>query len=82
MIDPIVAKLRRIQADEQVTDVAFARKLGLSVSMWHRVRSGERNAGRKVIHGALRTYPELAYLLVQSLTIRHDDVADTKVAVA
>lgn len=69
MPEPLVQRLIEIQQAEGLSNGAFAAKLGIDQSMWWRVRCSDQRAGRKVIDGALRSYPDLAILLAQDVQI-------------
>lgn len=69
MPEPLVQRLIEIQQEEGLSNGAFAAKLGIDQSMWWRVRCSNQRAGRKVIDGALRSYPEVAPLLAQPVQI-------------
>lgn len=69
MPEPLIQRLIEIQQHERLSNGAFAEKLGIDRSMWWRVRRSNQRAGRKVVDGALRCYPELAPLLAQDVQI-------------
>lgn len=74
--DPIIKRLIEIQHEKGMTSTSFAELLGLDKSTWSKVRSGDiQSAGRKILDGALRAFPELAYLHVQMLQQRNNNGA-------
>lgn len=76
MPEPLVQRLIEIQQAEGLSNSAFAAKLGIDQSMWWRVRCSSQRAGRKVIDGALRLYPDLAAMLAHPMQIYKDNNAD------
>lgn len=78
MPEPLVQRLIEIQQAERLSNGAFAAKLGIDQSMWWRVRCSGQRAGRKVIDGALRLYPDLAPTLACTMQISIGDNADTQ----
>ena len=72
----LVRQLTLIQQEEQLSDEAFARKLGVHRVMWSLVRRGKRQPGKRVIEGAFRLRPELGDVYAQSLQISTDERAD------
>lgn len=76
MPEPLVQRLIEIQQKEGLGNGAFAAKLGIDQSMWWRVRCSSQRAGRKVVDGALRLYPELAPLLAHAMQISTDHPAE------
>lgn len=58
----LVSALLERQRALGLSDELFARRLTISQSMWHLVRTGKRRPGRAVLRGVLDQYPELASL--------------------
>jgi hypothetical protein len=54
----VVEWLIRKQAELGVSDRRFAALLGLSPSMWHRVRHGERGPSLLLVRLATERFPE------------------------
>lgn len=74
----LVRHLVLIQQEEQLSDEAFARKLGVHRVMWSLVRRGLRQPGKRVIEGALRLRPELGDVYAQSLQISTGERPDSE----
>ena len=81
-LEPIVQRLVEIQKEKGLTGTQFAEKLGVHAGHWSKVRRGIHRAGRGVIDGALRNYPELSFTYTDSLrknmvsdAIKHEAVA-------
>lgn len=66
-LEPMVQRLVEIQAQEGLTGAAFARKLGVHAGHWSKVRRGLEKAGKQIIDGALRNYPELMFIYADGL---------------
>jgi len=55
-----VDRLRREQRRLGLSDSAFAKKLGVSRSVWVMSALGHRNVGMVLLAAAVRTFPELS----------------------
>ena len=63
-------EVKRLQAQEGLSNRQMAQRLGISHGMLRAVRDGRRQPGRKVILGLKRAYPSLRldYLLASEAT--------------
>lgn len=71
-LEPIVLAL--IERQGTMSSEKFARLIGVTPAYWSNIKAGKRGAGRKFLDGALRTFPDLAYLYVRELTISNERV--------
>ncbi|MFA5377213.1 MAG: helix-turn-helix transcriptional regulator [Dehalococcoidia bacterium] len=55
----IVGQLRTKQAELQLSETAFAKKLGVSRTMWYLIKSDKRTPGLSFLASAMRAFPEL-----------------------
>ena len=56
----LIEKLKTIQRTLNMSDAAFAKKLGLADdSSWTQIRTGTRNMGRKSLRAVYSAFPEL-----------------------
>lgn len=78
MVSELVRRLEEIQKSEDLTDEAFAQKLGVHRVMWSLVRRNKRQPGKRVIEGAFRLWPELAAVHAQSLQISTGERPDSQ----
>lgn len=76
-ISPLVGRLIEVQTQRGQSDRQFAAALGVDWSYWSYVRKGKRAAGRKLIEGACRAFPEVRVLVGQECGIPHDAVGIT-----
>jgi hypothetical protein len=84
MVDPIVARLIKIETESGMSSRAFARHLGVDPTLWSRVRSGKRRGARDFLERVVSKYPELGYVFVHGVQNGHDAVpnGNTPVKVA
>ena len=59
----LLTELETRRENEGLSQEVFAAALGISPSVYSRVRRGHYPAGGRLIKGALRRYPELATVL-------------------
>lgn len=71
-ISPLIKRLVEIQRELDASDRQFAAKLGVDWSFWSYARKGERAAGRKLIEGACRAFPEVRVFVGQVWLDRHE----------
>ncbi len=82
-ISPFVTRLTEIQAELGESDRCFAARLGVDWSYWAYARKGARVAGRKLIEGACRAFPDVRVLVGVQWTIgKSSDVDDRQSAEA
>jgi hypothetical protein len=81
-LEPIVQRLVEIQAQKGLNGVEFAQLLGVHAGHWSKVRRGLQKAGRDVIDGALRNFPELSFTYTDSLRKSSITPPETHEAVA
>lgn len=81
-ISPLVGRLIEVQTEHGQSDRQFAARLGVDWSYWSYVRKGKRAAGRKLIEGACRAFPEVRILVGQEWGIPLENVADTPLSEA
>ena len=81
-LEPIVRRLVEIQTQKGLNGAEFALLLGIHAGHWSRVKRGLQKAGREVIDGSLRNFPELSFTYTESLqrnmsndTEKHEAVA-------
>jgi hypothetical protein len=74
-LEPIVVALMERQAKLNLSSGKFSRMMGVTPPYWCNIRQGKQRAGRKLIDGALRAFPDLAYLYVRELHISNGMVA-------
>ena len=55
--------LKERQRTDKLSDIAFAKKLGIPRSTWNKVRNGERGIGGKTLQRILQVYPEAVVFL-------------------
>jgi hypothetical protein len=55
----LIKKVVAIQAEEDMSDRAFADKLGISNGKWSGVKAGRLHLGRKSLRAILAEYPTL-----------------------
>jgi len=55
----IITKVIVKQSTAEMTDVALAKKLGISRQLWGKVKTGKRNPGIKTLTAISREYPDL-----------------------
>lgn len=55
----LIARLRVIQEAENLTDKAFAKKLGIDTTYWGRLQKGSRHPGVTFLGSILFLYPGL-----------------------
>ena len=55
----LVETLVAMQRGNRWPDTEMARRLGVSPSMWSRIRSGERRLGGKALRHVVRDFPRL-----------------------
>lgn len=65
----LTEELERRQTSSRLSDTDFARLLGISPSMWSRVKKGERQLGPKTTIEVLRAFPDLEGKCLESLGI-------------
>lgn len=70
----VLALIGRLDA-EGGSGAAFARRLEITKSYWHKVSHGQQQAGRKLIDGALSVYPDLAPLLIPDMRPNNEKTA-------
>lgn len=70
-IKPVIDALSARQRQLGETDAAFARRLGISRSMWQAVRSGEREVGVDTLQRMVNAVPEV-YVQVAALFLPDD----------
>lgn len=61
----LVSALERKQRAEQLTERAFAAKLGIQGGYWNLIKHGKRRIGGKTLSGIVRAYPDLHHLVIQ-----------------
>lgn len=76
MRDPIAVRLNEIRAREKLSFKAMADAMGVDTGQLFRALEKNGGVGRKLLDGAIRTYPEIADVYAQSLTIGHENVDD------
>lgn len=62
----LVTELERRRLDAVMTDVQFARKLGISRSTWAHMRDGRIQAGPDILLAVANVYPELRPLVAEA----------------
>lgn len=55
----LVVTLSAKQRELELSDAAFARRLGVARSTWTRVRLGNRKPGERLLSGVMRAFPSL-----------------------
>lgn len=55
----MVDYLKKQQKDENLIDLTFAQKIGISRPMWQAIRTGRRNMGRKAMLSSIKAYPDI-----------------------
>lgn len=60
------ARLRAIQTREELTDTAFAARLGISRPLWNRIKHGHMTVSERVAMKAAGAFPELMPLLLDA----------------
>ena len=55
----LVLRLWHIQIKEKIRDGKFAKKLGVSRSMWYAIKNCDRDVGLPLLTGTVKNYPEL-----------------------
>ena len=55
----LIELLQARQRELGLSDGAFARRLGVSRSLWIAVRSGRRAVGLNLLRGVVRAFPDL-----------------------
>jgi transcriptional regulator with XRE-family HTH domain len=55
----LIEKLEAKRKELQLSDAAFARRLGVSRPLWTAVREGKRSVGMALLRGAARAFPDL-----------------------
>lgn len=63
MASPFLDGLWELQREHGLSDTELAQTLGISLALVSHMKAGRRNAGGKVIRGAMRAFPQLGYLL-------------------
>jgi len=63
----LINGITKCQKEKRLTDVAFAKIVGVNFSMVHCVKQGKRQPGMKVIKGLARNFPELHELIINYL---------------
>lgn len=53
----LIKKLKSKQGN--ISDLEFARTLGISRQLWQMIRTGERGIGVALLSGTVRAYPDL-----------------------
>lgn len=71
----LLEALKQKQVEAGLSDVGFARSLGVSRSLWYFTRRGEMGIGEKVLHGTLWAYPDLNREVLQWLRVKAGEVA-------
>ncbi len=67
-VDKLINALKQTQAEQKMTDTAFAKRLGITRPMWHYIQSGKRKPGLKVFTAVIREFPELQLLVFQLMS--------------
>lgn len=75
MLDQLIERQRKLGDGNR----AFALRLGVPYSTWRATRNGTRRVGKRVALAAMRTFPELAPLVV-AFFMADDDTRGTRVA--
>lgn len=55
----LISKLTELQRASGLYDAAFAAEIGVTRTMWVKVRSGDRRPGRRFLSGVMRRFPTL-----------------------
>ena len=55
----LIELLQARQRELGLSDGAFARRLGVSRSLWIAVQSGQRAVGLRLLRGVVRAFPDL-----------------------
>jgi len=60
LTSPIIEKLKAKQKELGISDIAFAKQIGISRPLWALVKTGKRGPGMKFIKAVMSTFPELS----------------------
>jgi predicted transcriptional regulator len=55
----LTESLKAKQRELELSDGAFARRLGVSRPLWVAIRSGQRPVGLSLLRGVVRAFPDL-----------------------
>jgi hypothetical protein len=69
----LISALIEKQQTENLTERAFAAKLGIEGGSWNMLKHGKRRIGRKTLKGILRAYPDLHTLAIEYHTESIDE---------
>lgn len=56
---PLMQQLVDLQSALELSDRAFAERIGASAGMWNNVKAGRRAMGRKLLRGVMEAFPDL-----------------------
>ena len=59
MSNDILESLKRRQAELQESDTAFAKRLGISRTLWSYTRAGKRTLSKTLLKGAKAAFPDM-----------------------
>ncbi len=55
----LVEDIKRLQTLKGLSDTQLARQIGVDLSTWSKIKSGDRNPGGRFLRGVINAFPEL-----------------------